>query len=65
MKFLFVCPRDNQVFESADFRIVDNRGVITDNAGNKVLDAKVTLTAPCPLCGRRHVYQAAELPCPF
>ncbi|MFZ0242833.1 MAG: hypothetical protein WAL90_14410 [Desulfobacterales bacterium] len=53
------------MFESADFRIVDNRGVITDNAGNKVLDAKVTLTAPCPLCGRRHVYQAAELPCPF
>lgn len=65
MKFLFVCPEENRFFEGADFRIVENRGVITDEAGNKTLDAKVRLTEPCPLCGRLHVYRAADLSCPF
>lgn len=65
MKFLFVCPLESRVFESADFRIIENRGVITDQAGRKVLDAKVVLQDPCPFCGCRHVYRAADLPCPF
>jgi hypothetical protein len=65
MKFIFVCPNRNEVFESADFRIIENRGVVTDAAGNRTLDAKVTLNAPCPLCGEKHVYDAGELPCPF
>lgn len=65
MKFIFVCPVHNRVFESADFSIIENRGVIIDAAGNKVLDAKVALTEPCPFCGGRHVYRAGELSCPF
>ncbi|MGD8960095.1 MAG: hypothetical protein PVI27_09640 [Desulfobacteraceae bacterium] len=65
MKFIFVCPRHNQPFESPDFKIGENRGVITDAAGHKVLDATVVLTAPCPFCGRQHVYHASELSCPF
>ncbi|MFZ0134064.1 MAG: hypothetical protein WAK95_16105 [Desulfobacterales bacterium] len=65
MKFSFVCPIENRVFESADFRIIENRGIITDQAGRKALDAKVALDGPCPFCGRRHVYRAADLPCPF
>jgi hypothetical protein len=65
MKFVFVCPNQNEVFESSDFRILDNRGVISDRAGNKTLDAKVALENPCPFCGEKHVYHARELSCPF
>ena len=63
--FIFVCRVKNQVFESADFKILENRGVITDEAGNKTLDAKVALNEPCPFCGQKHVYHADELSCPF
>ena len=65
MEFLFVCPNRNEVFESSEFDIFDNRGVITDAAGNKTLDAKVALNGPCPFCGKKHVYYASELECPF
>lgn len=65
MKFVFVCPERNAVFESADFRIVDNRGVVADADGNRQLDARVVLNEPCPFCGRRHAYHASELACPF
>jgi len=65
MKLIFVCPTRNEVFESADFTILDNRGVITDGSGNRVLDAKVALNGPCPFCGKKHVYHAGELSCPF
>ena len=41
VKFIFVCPNKNEVFESSDFKILDNRGIVTDEAGNKILDAKV------------------------
>jgi Zn finger protein HypA/HybF involved in hydrogenase expression len=65
MKFIFVCPNQHKPFESADFKIDDNRGVITDTAGHKTLDATVVLTEPCPYCGQKHVYQASEMSCPF
>ena len=60
-----LCPAQNEVFENADFIILENRGVITDADGNKTLDAKVALNQPCPFCGRKHVYHAGELCCPF
>lgn len=65
MAFIFVCPQTNQIFNSGNFDIIDNRGVKTDAAGNKTLDARVALTGPCPFCGGRHVYHASELSCPF
>lgn len=65
VKFIFVCPNNNEVFESSTFSIVDNRGITTDDAGNKNLDAKVSLDEPCPFCGEAHVFHANELPCPF
>ena len=65
MKFIFVCPNKSRVFESSNFKILDNRGIITDEAGNKSLDAKVALNDPCPFCGQKHVYPASELSCPF
>ena len=65
MKFIFVCPIQNKVFESPDFRIMENRGVITDAAGKKTLNAKLSLENSCPLCGSKHVYHASELSCPF
>ena len=52
-------------FESADFNIIENRGVISDSSGNKILDAKVELNESCPFCGEKHVYLASELSCPF
>jgi hypothetical protein len=65
MKFIFVCPIQNEVFKSSCFRILKNRGVIVDKAGNKTLDAKVALENPCPFCGVKHEYQARDLSCPF
>ena len=65
MKFIFVCPNVNKVFETANFSVIDNRGIITDGAGNKILDAKVALNQPCPFCDQLHVYNARELSCPF
>jgi hypothetical protein len=65
MKLIFVCPKENKVFESADYSIVENRGVVADAAGNRTLDAKVALNEACPHCGHKHVYHAGELSCPF
>ena len=65
MKFNFVCPGNQQVFESSDFCIIDYKGVRNDAQGQKELDAKVKLLKPCPFCGEKHVYHASELVCPF
>ena len=65
MKFIFVCPDKNEVFESASFSILENKGVTTDRNGNKILDAKVALDEPCPFRGQKHEYHAGELLCPF
>ncbi|MBI5592510.1 MAG: hypothetical protein HY881_18750 [Deltaproteobacteria bacterium] len=65
MKLIFVCPNESKAFESADYRIVENKGVITDAAGNKALDAKVALNKPCSYCGHKHIYHVSELSCPF
>ena len=65
MKFIFVCPNTQAVFYSADFSFIENRGVTTDAGGSRFLDAKIELDNPCPFCGAKHVYRAAELTCPF
>jgi hypothetical protein len=65
LEFVFVCPNTNHVFKSADFHVSENRGVVTDEAGNKVLDATVVLDEGCPFCGAKHSYPAGELSCPF
>jgi len=65
MKFVFICPVKHETFESMDFKVVENRGVFTDKTGGRYLDAKVELTLPCPHCGKRHVFHANELTCPF
>lgn len=65
MEFLFICPLRQEAFSSADFEIIDNRGVAADADGNRYLNARVQLTAPCPFCGEHHEYHANELACPF
>ena len=65
MEFIFICPKRNMTFESADFKVTENQGVISDSSGNKTLDAKIELNELCPFCGEKHVYHASELPCPF
>ncbi|MDY6951733.1 MAG: hypothetical protein SWE60_09485 [Thermodesulfobacteriota bacterium] len=65
MKFIFFCPEKHQTFETNGFRITDEKGVKTDASGNKIWDAKVELTVACPFCGKRHVYPASKVACPF
>jgi len=65
MEFVFVCPVHGKVFRSESFKVVEDRGVVTDESGNRTLDAKVALEDACPFCGERHVYHATELSCPF
>jgi hypothetical protein len=65
MKFIFVCPEHNTIFESDRFRIIDDRGVLIDGSGNKTWDAKVELLSSCPFCGKKHIFDVNELVCPF
>ena len=65
MGFVFVCPENGKVFDSQDFKVIDNYGVKTDKDGNRYLDARVMLNSPCPYCGVHHIYPARELACPF
>lgn len=65
MEFIFICPQNNKVFECSNFTICDNKGVISDEAGNRSLDARVVLDDPCPFCGQKHEFHASELLCPF
>lgn len=65
MNFLFTCPKTHDLFSTGRFEIIDNHGVQTDKAGNKILDARVKLSDPCPFCGDLHVFHANELSCPF
>ena len=30
MEFIFVSPNENKVFESSDFEILDNKGMVTE-----------------------------------
>jgi len=65
VKLIFVCPNSNKVFESANYTIIENKGVMADASGSRVLDAKVALDECCPHCGHKHIYHAGELSCPF
>jgi hypothetical protein len=65
MKFAFICPLKLESFFSERFEITDNRGIALDEHGNRYLNARIQLTAPCPFCGEHHAYQAKELACPF
>ena len=64
MILTFTCPETGQPFSSSHYGIAENKGVVLDGQGNRTLDAKVVLYAPCPYCGAEHTYRAAELPCP-
>ncbi len=65
MKFIFVCPEYNRVFESDNFRVIDDRGIFTNESGNKTWNAKVELLSSCPFCGVKHIFDVNELACPF
>ncbi len=65
MDFIFSCPATGRIFETAAFRIVENKGVVTESDGKKRLDARLALDEPCPYCGQLHVFGADEMICPF
>lgn len=61
----FNCPETGKYFETADYSISDNRGIATNENGDKILDATVIINSPCPYCGKLHKYRADKLACPF
>lgn len=65
MELLFVCPRSGRSFHSAEYEIDEFRGVVEAADGTKSLAARIRLQRPCPFCGERHDYRAADLPCPL
>ncbi len=65
MELTFTCPEMGGYFNCSGFRISDNRGIVTDEDGNRTMDAEVELEEPCPLCGGIHKYHISEIACPF
>lgn len=65
MKLIFNCPVSQKMFESDAFKLTHNEGVKTDAYGQRYLDARVSLSAPCPHCGEFHSFSVGELACPF
>lgn len=65
MKFIFICPEKGRLFDSDDFRIIEDNGVSVDERGNRKWDAKIEILAPCPFCGKMHIFDVNELACPF
>jgi len=65
MNFIFTCSETGKIFETPDFTITENRGVVIDADGWRRLEARVTLDGPCPYCGQRHTYLDDEMICPF
>ena len=65
MRFYFNCPETGRLFETAAFTVIDNKGVVTEADGRRRLDARVQVDEPCPCCGRKHIYRADEMICPF
>ncbi|MBN2423729.1 MAG: hypothetical protein JXR46_15775 [Calditrichaceae bacterium] len=62
---IFICPETQKPFETIKFRIIDDKGFIIDATGKNIMDARVLLEENCPFCGKKHIYKANELPCPF
>ena len=65
MKCIFSCTQNGRTFETDDFSVTDNRSMVTESDGQKILKATVLLNTPCPFCGERHEYRAEDLACPF
>lgn len=65
MQITFTCPKTQKTFETAVYRIVEDKGARITSWGEKVWEASVQLSNPCPHCGEQHTYDPGELPCPF
>jgi hypothetical protein len=65
MNFIFNCPETGRIFETAEFTVIENQGVVIEADGSRRLEARVALDTPCPYCGQRHTYRADEMICPF
>ena len=65
MKLTFTCPTSGRMFDTDAYRVVEDRGVVTDPAGGRTWNAAVALSRPCPHCGDHHRWSVSELACPF
>lgn len=50
MNLIFVCPGRQKTFESAAYRIIENKGVVVDEHGDKTLDARGAPFAGKSMC---------------
>lgn len=65
MELVFQCPHTGSNYSSDDFSLVDNRGVVVKDSGEKILQAIVAVHTPCPHCREFHSYRAEDLACPL
>jgi len=65
MNFIFTCPVTHKTFETDAFRVIEDNGVRMNPSGQKVWQARIELSDPCPICGDIHIYHPQDLPCPF
>ncbi|MFH0784394.1 MAG: hypothetical protein V2B20_20895 [Pseudomonadota bacterium] len=63
MKLFFKCPNDGAIFETDNYSLVENRGVITSLQGHKTLQGTVAVHSSCPHCGELHRYAVEEVLC--
>lgn len=65
MQLHFNCPETGKSFATEQYSLVDNRGVVTDSHGGKVLEATVAVAIPCPHCRGMHRYPVRDIACPW
>ncbi len=65
MKLYFHCPERDEIFGSEDYSLKSDYYVVENAAGNRELEGKVIMNSDCPLCGKRHQYEASDVLCPL
>ncbi len=65
MKLYFKCEEKGQVFGSDDYTLHKGYTVIDNADGGRELQGIVTLNSACPLCGKKHRYEAKDVICPL
>ncbi|MFH0782309.1 MAG: hypothetical protein V2B20_10215 [Pseudomonadota bacterium] len=65
MKLHFQCPQTGKIFSTDGYSLTDNRGVILNSQGEKILQAMVEVSQPCPHCQEFHRYRVEDLACPL
>ncbi len=63
MKLYFTCPKENELFASEHYSLVDGFSVV--DGEERKLDGMVQLDVPCPHCGELHLFKVEEVMCSY